>query len=364
MEHIGLVGLPNSGKTSLFNALTGRSAPVAPHPFTTTETSVGIAALPDHRLDALAEMSQSRKVVRAGVEMVDIAGLVAGSSSGEGLGNRFLGGIREVDALLLVLRAFEDPEVSGEADPLASLQTLELELVLADLASLESQIERKRKAARSDRSLLPEVDAMDRAREILERGIPLYRSEPAEGDRGSEEQHLLRHGLFLLTDKPVLAVVNLGEDQLSDADTIVKPVAAELAGHGDVLAACVQLEAEAAQLSEQERTEMSQELGLGEGALARVARSAYHLLGLRTFLTTGDKESRAWSFRAGATAPECAGVIHSDLQRGFIRAEVIHWDELIEIGSWNSAKALGKIRVEGSQYLVKDGDVLEIRFNV
>src|SRR5580658_2111718 len=172
MERLGLVGLPNSGKTSLFNALTGRSAPVAPHPFTTTETSVGIAVLPDHRLDALASMSKSRKVVRAGVEMVDIAGLVAGSSTGEGLGNRFLGGIREVDALLLVVRAFEDPEVPGAADPLGSLQTLEL--VLADVASVESQIDRKRKAARSDRSLGPEVEAMEAAHKVLEQGVPLY----------------------------------------------------------------------------------------------------------------------------------------------------------------------------------------------
>jgi len=366
VERIGLVGLPNSGKSSLFNALTGREAPVANHPFTTTETSVGVAGLPDHRLDALAEMSKSKKVVRAGVEMVDIAGLVAGSSTGEGLGNRFLGGIREVDALLYVLRAFEDPEVPGDSDPLASIQTLELELVLADLASVETQIQRKRKAARSDKSLGPEVAAMEEAQKILEGGVPLYRSgrRSDQSEKDAEEERQLRRSLFLLTDKPVLAVVNVGEDQIGDAETFVKGVADELGGHGDVLAACVQLEAEAAQLSDDERAEMSEELGLGEGALARVARSAYHLLGRRTFLTTGDKESRAWSFRTGATAPECAGVIHSDLQRGFIRAEIIHWDELLEIGSWNAAKAAGRIRVEGSQYVVDDGDVLEIRFNV
>jgi GTP-binding protein YchF len=366
VERIGLVGLPNSGKSSLFNALTGREAPVANHPFTTTETSVGVAGLPDHRLDALAEMSKSKKVVRAGVEMVDIAGLVAGSSTGEGLGNRFLGGIREVDALLFVLRAFEDPEVPGDSDPLASFQTLELELVLADLASIESQIYRKRKSARADKSLGPEVAAMEEAQKILEGGVPLYRAERRadQSEKDAEEERQLRRSLFLLTDKPVLAVVNVGEDQIAEAETFVKGVADELGGHGDVLAACVQLEAEAAQLSDEERAEMSEELGLGEGALARVARSAYHLLGRRTFLTTGDKESRAWSFRTGATAPECAGVIHSDLQRGFIRAEVIHWDELLEIGSWNAAKAAGRTRVEGSQYVVDDGDVLEIRFNV
>jgi ribosome-binding ATPase len=355
---MGLVGLPNSGKTSLFNALTGRDAPVAPHPFTTTETSVGIATLPDHRLDALAEMSRSKKVVRSGVEMVDIAGLVAGSSGGEGLGNRFLGGLREVDALTLVLRAFEDPEIMGESDPLGSLQTLELELVMADLASLEGQLDRRRKAARSDKTLQPEVDAMEKAIALLEQGTPLYRAESTDEDKAA------RRGLFLLTDKSVLCVVNIAEEQIDDAEALIKPVTEELAGKGDVLAVCAKLEAEASQLADEERAELQEGLGLGEGALARVARAAYHLLGRRTFLTTGDKESRAWSFRAGSTAPECAGVIHSDLQRGFIRAEVIHWDELIEIGSWSGAKQAGRIRVEGSQYLVEDGDVLEIRFNV
>jgi GTP-binding protein YchF len=358
MERIGLVGLPNAGKTSLFNALTGASAPVAAHPFTTTESSVAIAPLPDSRLDALAAMSASKKVVRAGVEVVDIAGLVAGASAGEGLGNRFLAGIREVDALCLVLRAFEDEEVPGDTDPLDALTTLELELVLADVASIESQIDKRRKAARADKSLGAEVKAIEAAYDVLSGGTPLYRAEL------DPEQRALRRSLFLLTDKPVLAVVNLGESQLEKADTFVGPVADELGGHGEALGVSVQLEAETAQLRPEERAELLEGLGLGEGALARVARVAYHLLGRRLFFTTGDKESRAWSFRAGATAPECAGVIHSDLQRGFIRAEVIHWDELIELGSWAAAKTAGKLRLEGKDYVVKDGDVLEIRFNV
>jgi ribosome-binding ATPase len=358
MEHIGLVGLPNAGKTSLFNALTGASAPVAARPFTTTESTVGVAPLPDARLDALAQMSASKKVVHAGVEVVDIAGLVAGSSSGEGLGNRFLAGIREVDALCLVLRAFEDDEVPGDTDPLDALTTLELELVLADVAGIESQLDKRKKAERADKSLAAEVAAIESAYEVLSAGTPLYRAglDP--------EQRPLRKNLFLLTDKPVLAVVNLGESQLEKAEAIVGPVADELGGHGQALGACVQLEAETSQLPPGERAELLEGLGLGEGALARVARVAYHLLGLRTFLTTGDKESRAWSFRSGAAAPECAGVIHSDLQRGFIRAEVIHWDELIELGSWAAAKAAGKLRLEGKDYQVEDGDVLEIRFNV
>ncbi len=358
MERLGIVGLPNSGKSSLFNALTGGSALVAAHPFSTTETTQGVAQVPDDRLARLAAMSQSRKVVPAAVEFVDIAGLAAGASTGEGLGNRFLAGIREADALCLVLRAFEDPNVVGGSDPLEDLGVLELELVLSDAATVDSQIDKRRKAAKSDKSLQGEVDALERAKAELDQGIPIYRS-----SLSSDEKVTLR-SFFLLTNKPVLAVVNLGEDQVGEPDSVTAPVVEEMGGHGDVLGVSVALEAEAAQLDADERAELLEGLGLGEGALARVARAAYHLLGRRTFFTTGDKESRAWTFRAGARAPECAGVIHSDLQRGFIRAEVIHWDELLSIGSWNKAKEAGKLRVEGKEYEVVDGDVLEIRFNV
>ncbi len=358
MERLGIVGLPNAGKSSLFNALTGGSAHVAPHPFSTTETSVGVARVPDERLERLAVMSASRKVVHATVEFVDIAGLVAGSSTGEGLGNRFLAGIREADALCLVLRAFEDDTVPGDHDPLADLGVLELELVLADSATVDGQIDKRRKAAKADKSLAGEVAALERAKAELDAGTPVYRS-----SLSADERALLRP-FFLLTNKPVLAVVNLGEDQAGGADEVVKPVADALAGHGDVLGVSVELEAEAAQLDPAERTELLEGLGLGEGALPRVARAAYHLLGRRTFFTTGEKESRAWTFRAGARAPECAGVIHSDLQRGFIRAEVIRWDELLATGSWHRAKEAGRLRVEGKDYEVVDGDVLEIRFNV
>jgi hypothetical protein len=360
MQRLGLVGLANAGKSSLFNALTGGHVPVAGHPFSTVETTVGVAPLPDARLDALAELSHSIKVVRAGVEFVDIAGLVAGSSTGEGMGNRFLAGIREVDALVVVLRAFHDDAVSGPDDPLDSLETLELELVLADVASLENQSEKRRKQARikGDSNLAAEADAIDAAMVELEAGVPLFRSSLSQ-----EVRDRLRNS-FLLTDKPVLAVVNIGEDQLDEVDELVAPVVAHLGGSSEAIGVCVQLEAEAAQLDPAERNELLEGLGLGQGVVPRVARAAFDLLGLRTFLTTGDKESRAWIFRLGALAPECAGVIHSDLQRGFIRAEVIHWDELIELGGWNEAKAVGKLRVEGKDYPVKDGDVLEIRFNV
>ncbi|HUP70955.1 MAG TPA: redox-regulated ATPase YchF [Acidimicrobiales bacterium] len=360
MERLGIVGRPNAGKSSLFNALTGGAAAVASHPFSTTETNVGMAQVPDHRLDALSAMSASKKTVRTTVELADVAGLVPGSSTGEGLGNRFLAGIREADALCLVLRAFEDPNVSGGNDPLEDLEVLELELVLADADTVENQVTKRRKATRTDKSssLAAEVVALEVALEYLQAGTPLYRAGL------SADQLLALREYFLLTTKPVLAVVNLGEDQVADADDVVKPVAAALAGSAEALGVSVQLEAEAAQLSDAERDELLEGLGLGEGALPRVARAAYHLLGRRTFFTTGDKESRAWTFRAGAKAPECAGVIHSDLQRGFIRAEVVHWDELLELGSWSAARDVGKLRVEGKDYEVVDGDVLEIRFNV
>ena len=361
MERLGIVGLPNAGKSSLFNALTAGSALVAPHPFSTTETNVGVAQVKDDRLTALSAMSKSKKTVPATVELVDVAGLTAGSSTGEGMGNRFLAGIRETDALCLVLRAFADDSVMGGADPLEDLEVLELELVLAAAAATESLVGRRRKAAKNDPIARAEVAALEVASTILEAGTPLYRAGPSAL---TPEQRQALRPFYLLTDKPVLAVVNLGEDDVADPDPVVKPVADALGDAAEVLGVSVQLEAEAARLDPAERDELLAGLGLGEGALARVARSAYHLLGRRTFLTTGDKESRAWTFRAGAKAPECAGVIHSDLQRGFIRAEVIRWDELLELGSWNAAKDVGRLRVEGKDYEVLDGDVLEIRFNV
>jgi GTP-binding protein YchF len=354
VERLGLVGLPNSGKSSLFNALTGATSVVAAHPFSTIETTVGIAHVPDERVDLLGEMSHSKKLVYTGFEIVDIAALVKGASGGEGLGNAFLGSLRDCDAILFVLRAFEDDSVMGDTDPASALDTLELELVISDLASVEGRLYRQSRASKGDKSLAGEIAALERAAAILGDGTPIYRSDLSADER----EHLAP--AFLLTDKPVLAVVNIGEDQLDDADTL----AAAISLGDDVLAVCLQLEAEAAALDPEARTEMLEGLGLGIGVVPRVARAAYHLLGRRTFLTTGDTESRAWTFRAGAKAPECAGVIHSDLQRGFIRAEVIDWRELLDIGSWTKAREQGRLRVEGKDYVVEDGDVLEIRFNV
>ncbi len=273
MERFGIVGLPNAGKSSLFNALTGGNTLVAAHPFSTTETNVGVAKVPDHRLDALAEMSQSKKVVHATAEFVDIAGIQKGSNAGEGLGNKFLGGIREVDATLYVLRAFVDPNVVGGGDPLDDLATLELELVLADAASAETQLERRRKAAKSDKSLAGEVAVLEKAVDLLQAAMPLYHAGLSRDEITALQPY------FLITAKPVLVVVNLGEDQLDQADAIVASVAGELSGAAEVLAACVQLEAETAQLDAGERAELLDGLGLGEGALPRVISAAYHLLG-------------------------------------------------------------------------------------
>jgi len=358
VERFGFVGLPNAGKSSLYNALAGGGALAAPYAFATRDPNVGVAKVVDQRLDALAAMSASRNVVPASVQFVDIGGLVEGASKGEGLGNRFLASIREVDAVVYVLRAFADGDVPGPSDPLEHLRVVELELTLADLESVENQVAKRRKAAKADRALADEVAALEAAEAALGEGTPLYRA-----DLAPEAAALLKP-YFLLTNRPVLAVVNLGEDQLDDAASILAPVEAELAGRAEVLGMCVQLEAEAAQLSLEERGEMLEALGLGEGALVRFVHSAYHLLGLRTFFTTGEKESRAWTFRAGWKAPRCAGVIHTDFEKGFIRAEVIAWDELVEIGSWSKARDVGKLRVEGKDYEVADGDTLEIRFNV
>ena len=358
MEKFGFVGLPNAGKSSLYNALSGGSALAAPYAFATKDPNVGMAKVPDTRLDRLAEMSRSKNVVPASVQFVDIGGLVEGASAGEGLGNKFLANIRESDAIVFVLRAFEDDDVPGPSDPLDHLRIVEIEIALADLETVENQKEKRRKAAKFDKDVAAEVAALDRAYEVLAEGTPLYRS-----DLDDESRELLRP-YFLLTNKPVLAIVNVSEDDLDRIDDKIAPVVAEFGGHGEVIGMCVQLEAEAGQLDAHERAEMLEGLGLGEGALPRFLNAAYRMLGLRTFFTTGEKESRAWTFRAGSKAPQCAGVIHTDFERGFIRAEVIRWDELLELGSWSAARDVGKLRVEGKEYVADDGDVMEFRFNV
>ncbi len=360
MERFGFVGLPNAGKSSLYNALAGGGALAAPYAFATVDPNVGVAKVPDDRLQRLAIMSQTKSIVPASVQFVDIAGLVEGAAQGEGLGNRFLAHIREVDAIVFILRAFIDTDVDGSSDPVDQLNTLEVELVYSDLETLEKQADKKRKAARADKTLADEVAAMDAALELLQAGTPIYRSQLDEVQR-----HLLKP-FFLLTAKPAMALVNLDEEQLVDPEPLLAPVREAFgSGAGDqVIGLCIQLEAEAAMLDEESRAEMLEALGLGEGALPAFLHAAYQMLGLRTFFTTGEKETRAWTFRTGSKAPQCAGVIHTDFERGFIRAETIHWDELLELGSWAKAREVGKARIEGKDYVVADGDVMDFRFNV
>ena len=365
MERFGLVGLPNAGKSSLFNALTGGGALAAPYAFATKEPNIGRAKVPDQRLLALSEMSKTKNIVHAAVEVVDIGGLVEGASKGEGLGNKFLANIREVDAIVYVLRAFKDDDVPGPDDPLDHLRVVELELALADLETVETRLNRVKKTARVDKGNQEEAALLQRAYDVLAEGMPIYRAPLSADDREALAPH------FLLTNRRVLAVVNVGENELDTIPAMEERVRSELCPPGsiqendiEVLGMSVQIEAEAAQLEAADREEMLEALGLGEGALTKMVRSAYHLLGLRTYFTTGEKETRAWTFHAGDKAPVCAGKIHSDIQRGFIRAEVIHWDDLLACGSWNAAKDAGKVRSEGKEYEFVDGDVTEFRFNV
>lgn len=341
MENLWLVGFTGAGANRLFAALTGLEPPGE------YEAAVGVATVPDERLDKLAAMSESKKVVPAGFELVHLA-LPPGAKPGEGLGAKLLGALRNCDAILVVLRAFAGSGVT--ADPEGDLTAIELELVLADIGSVEQRLGRQRRAAKSgDTEIAAEVAALERAHAILSEGTPINRSSIGGDDRARLAP------VFLLTTKPLLLVGNTGEQPEPEPGVAV-PAGA--------VAVPVDIEAEIAACAPADRADMRETYGLGESALDTVAHTAYHLLGRRTFFTTGDKESRAWTFRTGAKAPECAGVIHSDLQRGFIRAEVIGWQELLEIGSWAKARELGKLRVEGKDYEVADGDVLEIRFNV
>lgn len=360
MERFGFVGLPNAGKSSLFNALAGGGALAAPYAFATTEPNVGVARVPDERLQQLSDLSGSKKLIPATQQFVDIGGLVEGASQGEGLGNKFLAGIREVDAIVFVLRAFADEDVPGPTDPLEHLRIVELELTLADLEAVSARIDKRRKVARlnkGDQELQLEIEALEAADELLSEGTPIFRGNLSDELREALKPH------FFLTNKPVLAIVNISEEQLGDSEAIAQPVIDELQV-AEVLPISVQLEAESAELDENDRREMLEALGLGEGAMGRFVRAAHHLMGLRTYFTTGEKETRAWTFRAGYTAPECAGIIHTDFQRGFIRAETIACDELLLAGSWHAAREKGTLRLEGKDYVVEDGDVMEFRFNV
>ena len=360
---IGIAGLPNVGKSTLFNALTKAGAVASNYPFATIEPNVGVVGVPDPRLAELARLYDSARVVPATVRFVDIAGLVRGASAGQGLGNQFLANIRETDAICQVVRVFGDPDVThvdGDVSPQRDIETIATELILADLQTLEKAVPRLTKEARfaKDKPRQRTADAAARAQQVLDSGETLY-AHANSGGEGLIDLADLRE-LHLLTAKPFLYVFNVSDDQLGDAGLAQRLAALVAPARAVVLDA--RTEAELTELPDDEAAELLAELGQDEPGLAKLARASFEALGLQTFLTAGPKEARAWTIRAGATAPEAAGAIHTDFQRGFIKAEVVSYDDLIKAGSLTAARSAGKVRIEGKDYVMRDGDVVEFRF--
>jgi hypothetical protein len=359
---IGIVGLPNVGKSTLFNALTKNTALAANYPFATIDPNIGVMGVPDPRLDALARLYDSAKIVHATVQFVDIAGLVRGASEGQGRGNQFLANIRETDAICQVIRVFGDGDVihvDGAVDPARDIETINTELILADLQTLDRALPRMEKEARTrkDKGLLAVAEAARAARELLNGGVTLYAGGAAAGiDAG------LLGELHLLTAKPFLYVFNVDEAELTDED--LRDRLRKLVEPAEAIFMDAKIESELIELPDDEALDLLQSIGQEESGLSLLVRVGFATLGLQTFLTAGPKEARAWTIRKGATAPEAAGVIHTDFQRGFIKAEIVSYDDLIGEGSLNAARAVGKVRVEGKDYVMRDGDVVEFRFNV
>ena len=353
---IGIVGLPNAGKSTLFNALTRNDVLAANYPFATIEPNVGVVGVRDPRLDVLGKLFGSARLVPASVQFVDIAGIVRGASEGEGLGNKFLSHIRESDAICQVTRVFRDADVThvdGEVDPASDITTIQTEMILADLQTVEKAVPRLEKEARGRKELAPVLAAAKEAQAALEAGTPIIAT--------AIDRALVRE-LTLLTAKPYIYVFNCDADELTDEG--LKDDMRKLVAPSEAIFLDAKFEAEVVELEEDEAREMLAELGIEEPGLDVLARVGFDTLGLQTYLTAGPKEARAWTIRKGATAPEAAGVIHTDFQRGFIKAEVVSFDDLVEAGSMAAARAAGKVRMEGKDYVMADGDVVEFRFNV